>query len=338
MKKKKLEKKIQAPFLIFSSLILLSIIGYLIGNIYIIQNYKITRIEETQHTTNTEEKMQFVFIDDDTTKYTIFKKDIHGAWIDWSFLFGNDWNEEKNKKNNKEIKNTNSMIKKDYVWGENIDELINTIENTNIKNTNSKNNKKKTPTECTLPRGGKIANWKRILAYEQRTDAPNICNIQKRTCKKGKLSWSYKQQSCKKNVPIKITKKTVKIYHVDPHTEGKYLNTRNQTNKVFKSYIIKNKNNTLRNNKKKWTITTTTTIPQIQISEENCSTPRGTTVNNGQFVKAYYNKYGFSDKVCEVELRICLNGTLNGTFSNPECTYIPDYTSEERYSNPDNIE
>ena len=35
-----------------------------------------------------------------------------------------------------------------------------------------------------------------VLAYQQRADAPNICNIQRRSCWNGKLSGSFTQRSC----------------------------------------------------------------------------------------------------------------------------------------------
>lgn len=35
-----------------------------------------------------------------------------------------------------------------------------------------------------------------VLAYQQRADAPNICNIQRRSCRNGKLSGSFTQRSC----------------------------------------------------------------------------------------------------------------------------------------------
>lgn len=35
-----------------------------------------------------------------------------------------------------------------------------------------------------------------VLAYEQRADSPNICNIQRRSCRNGKLSGSFTQRSC----------------------------------------------------------------------------------------------------------------------------------------------
>lgn len=35
-----------------------------------------------------------------------------------------------------------------------------------------------------------------VLTYQQRADAPNICNIQRRSCWNGKLSGSFTQRSC----------------------------------------------------------------------------------------------------------------------------------------------
>ncbi len=44
--------------------------------------------------------MQFVFVDDDNTEYKIFQKDVHGAWINRDFLFGSS--EDDNENNSKE--------------------------------------------------------------------------------------------------------------------------------------------------------------------------------------------------------------------------------------------
>jgi len=51
----------------------------------------------------------------------------------------------------------------------------------------------------------------------------------------------------------------------------------------------------------------------------NCKTPRGETVKDGQFVKAYKHKNGFNDAPCEVQLRTCVIGKLEGTFTQLSC-------------------
>ena len=49
---------------------------------------------------------------------------------------------------------------------------------------------------CMTPWGYELEHGQSVLAYEQRSDAINVCNIQRRICKNGKLSWSYTQASC----------------------------------------------------------------------------------------------------------------------------------------------
>lgn len=49
---------------------------------------------------------------------------------------------------------------------------------------------------CMSPRGYEMEHGASVLAYEQRADAPHICNIQRRSCWNGKLSGSFTQRSC----------------------------------------------------------------------------------------------------------------------------------------------
>lgn len=49
---------------------------------------------------------------------------------------------------------------------------------------------------CMTPWGYEIDHGASVLAYQQRADAPHICNLQRRTCKNGKLSGSFTQSSC----------------------------------------------------------------------------------------------------------------------------------------------
>lgn len=46
------------------------------------------------------------------------------------------------------------------------------------------------------PWGYEMEHGASVLAYEQRADAPNVCNIQRRSCWNGKLSGSFTQRSC----------------------------------------------------------------------------------------------------------------------------------------------
>ena len=57
---------------------------------------------------------------------------------------------------------------------------------------------------CMTPWGYEIDHGVSVLAYEQRADAPHICNLQRRTCKNGKLSGSFTQSSCDESLNGKI--------------------------------------------------------------------------------------------------------------------------------------
>jgi len=68
-------------------------------------------------------------------------------------------------------------------------------------------------------------------------------------------------------------------------------------------------------------ISTSTTVEQTSQMKQNCTTPRGTKVNHGQFVKAYKSSIGLLDVPCETQLRLCVNGILKGNFTNASCTF-----------------
>jgi hypothetical protein len=42
---------------------------------------------------------------------------------------------------------------------------------------------------------------------------------------------------------------------------------------------------------------------------------------NGQFVRAYKAKQWYFNRPCEVEIRMCIDGELKGTFKNKSCAY-----------------
>jgi len=53
--------------------------------------------------------------------------------------------------------------------------------------------------DCMTPRWYKIVHGDSVLAYKQLDNAPDICNIERRYCRNGKLSWTYTQQWCSIN-------------------------------------------------------------------------------------------------------------------------------------------
>ena len=151
--------------------------------------------------------MSYIFIDNDWTEYNIFEQ-THWSAIDWSFLF---------KKNSEGQQNTwdkwNILWNIDYVWDS--DENFNTETwNTTIWNDEWWHNlnpddpfnlpkwaiEKPLPKDCETPRWIKLKDKESILAYQQRSDVPDICNVQRRTCNDWILDWSFTQPACDETV------------------------------------------------------------------------------------------------------------------------------------------
>ena len=191
---------------------------------------------------------------------------------------------------------------------------------------------------CMTPWGYEIEHWASVLAYEQRSDAPNICNLQRRTCKNGKLSGKFTQASCDENLKgnIKhlshIMTNTEKAITTDefiqpsksPKNENADFNLHGQLAPNDKPHIIS------------WPLTWSFSqeaneVPLQQNPRKFCEAPRWEKVQAGHFVKAYRFQNGFTDVPCKVQLRLCVNGKLEGTYQYPSCQ--PWETSYEDFLN-----
>ncbi|MCX6822986.1 MAG: hypothetical protein NTX91_03220 [candidate division SR1 bacterium] len=178
--------------------------------------------------------------------------------------------------------------------------------------------------DCTTPRGQTVTDKDFVLAYEQRTDVTTMCNVERRICNNGILEGSYVQNSCKEDVNYDYTKVDVVSYNqpvVNPLVQpgqasnaGGDFGTNGQVNQNKQPTNMRGTTNTAGT-------TTSTAVDQTTTYKQNCSTPRGTTVNHGQFVKAYKTSVGLLDMPCETQLRLCVNGTLKGNFMNKSCTF-----------------
>ena len=177
---------------------------------------------------------------------------------------------------------------------------------------------------CLTPRNERVKNKDFVLAYEQRKDVNNICNIEKRTCINGILEWSFTQSSCKENITYEYKKTEVISYN------QKVLNEYIQPAAPVHSWAIFSNqgkiNTTERATDKRGTsknqIITKPEAKQTPLPDKtNCSTPRGQKINHGQFVKAYKTPRWFIDFACEVEIRACVNGNLKGAFVYNKCTF-----------------
>ncbi len=186
---------------------------------------------------------------------------------------------------------------------------------------------------CLTPWGYEIDHGASVLAYEQRADAPHICNLQRRTCKNGKLSGSFTQSSCDESLNGNIKNLPYHTYNTqdlgefiqpskNPINENADFNLEGKINDPQSPILIA------------WTPNDETSdeaneVPQQQNPRKYCQAPRGEKVQAGQFVKAYRFKNGFTDIPCKVQLRLCVDGELEGSYD--EATCQPWETSYEDF-------
>lgn len=188
---------------------------------------------------------------------------------------------------------------------------------------------------CITPWWEYVANWDFVLAYEQRKDVDNLCNVQRRFCYDWILDWTYIQKSCKENTLYSYVKPDAISYTQKP------VDTFVQPNQPSLSWA---------NFDTHWKIDWTTnsidvwglpgsgrpvdivSTSQTSLSNTVCITPWWEKIKNWQFVKAYKSSIGLIDLPCEVELRMCVGWNLKGYYENRTCTFkkmtYRDYLSE----------
>lgn len=179
---------------------------------------------------------------------------------------------------------------------------------------------------CKTPRWYYIKHGESVLAYQQLKNAPDICNIERRFCRNGKLSWTYTQQWCSINENYTYAQR----WEVQP----------TEKNPEYIPDIIQNEDWTVTvNNKEIWSdfvfdkpSSSSTSrysgnnlrepdkaVNQTKRVYRDCTAPRWETVKHGQFVQAFKHANGFSDAPCEAQLRLCTMWDLWGTFTESSC-------------------
>ena len=212
------------------------------------------------------------------------------------------------------------------------------------------------PKDCETPRWIKLKDKESILAYQQRSDVPDICNVQRRTCNDWVLDWSFTQQACNEKATytynttsiknntnkettsntVSYTKKTVVSYNDisknDLIQTPKY--TKNEWAKFDKNWKLNKWNGqpkTIIWNNQEPLIWEYDSLEQINKWYYNCISPRWEVVQHWQFIRAYNFPFWFTNASCEVELRLCVDWELKWSFNYKECQYL-DVTYEE-YNN-----
>lgn len=177
---------------------------------------------------------------------------------------------------------------------------------------------------CITPWWEYVANWDFVLAYEQRKDVTNLCNVQKRYCENGKLNGSYNQKSCKEHTlysyvnpeAISYTQKPIDpfIQPNQPSLSDAEFDTHGKINGTTDPIDVW------------WSPSSdrpTDVISTSQTSPANikCVTPWGEIIQNWQFIKAYKSSIWLIDMPCDVEIRLCVWGDLKWSYSNRTCTF-----------------
>jgi hypothetical protein len=180
---------------------------------------------------------------------------------------------------------------------------------------------------CVTPWNMVVQHWEYVLAYQQRTDVPDVCNVQKRVCRDGVLNGTYTQWYCNEKVDYKYTKVQVKEYNkkseselIQPQKYAKYDGA--EYDKYWKVNGSWNTPTTIWDNEiKSWAIKQDKTVHLNEKTHLNCTAPRWDIVIHGQFVKAYASPLWFTDDGCKVELRLCLDWELQWNYAYSKCKY-----------------
>lgn len=181
---------------------------------------------------------------------------------------------------------------------------------------------------CMTPWWYSIDHGESILAYQQRDDAPDICNIERRICRNGKLSWTYTQQWCYINenytysqwweAEINTSSKKENPYETVQNSDwtvtvNKPLTTWSfifdKPNPTYTDYTY-NENNVRENDKD---------IGLTKNEYIGCVAPWWEQVKHWQLVQAFKHKNWFKDAPCEAQIRLCSMWKLLWSYTESSC-------------------
>lgn len=180
--------------------------------------------------------------------------------------------------------------------------------------------------DCMTPRWYKIVHWDSILAYKQLDNAPDICNIERRYCRNGKLSWTYTQQWCSENKNYTY-KSRWEANVPQKQEEIKWWARQNpdwsvtvKNSEVWWSFVFDRPNKSSTEfwsgdnirEESEW-------IEQTKRPYRDCTAPRWEKISHGQYIYAYKHGNWFSDAPCEVQLRLCSMWELLWTYTESSC-------------------
>ena len=182
------------------------------------------------------------------------------------------------------------------------------------------------------PRGYEISHGASVLAYQQDLNTPDTCKIERRFCQDGKFSGTFTQASCSVNTQYSYYQEQFVAYNTNQKsdfiqpskTPGNSAETLEQgwdKKGVDEITNFPGRQETTRGHTQQGVTPPASETEQTERYYPSCRTPRGETVKHGQFVKAYKHRNGFNDAPCEVQLRTCVVGILEGNFEQLTCKH-----------------
>ena len=181
--------------------------------------------------------------------------------------------------------------------------------------------------DCMTPWWYKIMHWDSVLAYQQMSNAPDICNIERRFCWKWKLSWTYTQQWCSINEnytyeqwwEAEVTKKEKESrYKTSQNPDGTVSVVEDVTTWSF--VFDRPRPDDSINYETKYNLRTEEPeVDQTKQAHRDCTAPWWEKVWHWMFVQAFKHSNWFSDSPCEAQLRLCTNWDLIWTYTEPTC-------------------
>ena len=189
---------------------------------------------------------------------------------------------------------------------------------------------------CMTPWGYELEHGNTSDMCAKRSDAINICNIQRRVCMNGKLSWSYTQASCDETLwndgtvnwvewgywtVKKIAYSTYNSVRLD-----EYIQPPEYASNEFAEFDVHwqlSKGPQEAKKQRLWNSDALSPEP-VEVAQERyvwnvCKTPWWEKVQPGQFVKAYRFQNGFVDIPCQSQIRTCVDWKLEGQFQFSSC-------------------
>lgn len=180
--------------------------------------------------------------------------------------------------------------------------------------------------DCMTPRWYKIVHWDSVLAYKQMDNAPDICNIERRFCWKGKLSGTYTQQWCSINTNYTYTQRweaevSTKDEDVTPDVvQNPDWSVKVNDKEIWSSFFFE------RPSKKStpWyyqsdNIVVDEEVEQTTRPHRGCTTPWWEKMKHWEIVQAFKHANGFSDAPCQAQIRLCSMWDLMWSYTQPNC-------------------